>query len=527
MHDSVPDDPYGILASLLFHESRLGRVEGLFRLVGFVHLFRSSGLHLFALFFWGDRAIRFFLKGQGISPEAARICSGTLHASLALSTWVMQGFHFSWGRPMMTHLLRSYFRSRGTRVRVLFPLLFTAGLEYLLSREKGMSPGALHYYLAVAGSLVAMESRPADPAWRLHARMALYSWIPGAMWELWHDRILSFMTPLYSWISIPPISTFLYPVTAGARIVTGEFPVWLVGAWVLWVEALVRVADHLPAFASVIEGSWIPAAVLVILNELIPVRNRIWILPALLVFCRLLWQPFPMKRVIQWDVGQGDAALLQVRGRNELIDAGPSWRGDPSEWIRKLTRAGVDQLDGVLLTHLDADHRGGLNWLAPVVRIGCIEAHEPARAMLKLPASLHSKLYQSGCIRNAELSWFRSAKSGGNQWMAGWVFPLSSDQVFFSLGDGDRMQERLYSEWIGERYREASIRIWKAGHHGSKHSSDETFLARLKPTHIWVSVGARNGYGHPSPEALERLVRGGAVLHRTDVEGDLVSSFRE
>ena len=53
MRESVPEDPYGILASLFFHDSHLSRVEGLFRLVGFVHLFRSSGLHLFALFLLG------------------------------------------------------------------------------------------------------------------------------------------------------------------------------------------------------------------------------------------------------------------------------------------------------------------------------------------------------------------------------------------------------------------------------------------------------------------------------------------
>ncbi len=527
MHDSVPDDPYGILASLFFHESRLRRVESLFRLVGFVHLFRSSGLHLFALFFWADRGIRFFLKGRGASPEAARVCSGVLHASLALATWVMQGFHFSWARPMMTHLLRSYFRTRGVRVRILFPLLFTAGLECILSREKGISPGAFHYYLAVAGSLVAMESHPSDPAWRLHARMAVYSWIPGAMWELGHDRLVSFMTPLYSWISIPPISSVLYPLAAGAKVVTGEFPAWVVGAWALWIELLVRLADHLPAFASVVEGSWVPAAVLVMLVDLVPVRNRLWILPALLMFCRLLWQPIPGKRVIQWDVGQGDAALLQTSGRNELIDVGPAWGADPSVWIRRLTRAGVNRIDSVLLTHLDADHRGGLDWLAPVVKIDCIEVHDPGRAVQKLPVALHPKLRGKGCIRNAELSWFRSPRAGGNQWMAGLVFPLSSKQVFFALGDGDGKQERLYADWIGERYSNAKIRVWKAGHHGSKHSSDPILLARLKPTLIWISVGARNGYGHPSPEALERLVRSGGMVHRTDVEGDLTSSSRE
>jgi competence protein ComEC len=440
---------------------------------------------------------------------------------------MLQGFHFSWVRPILTHLLRRYFEARGVRVRILFPLLFTAGLEWILSREKGVSPGAIHYYLAVGGSLVAIESNRGTSAWRLHARMAVYSWIPGAILELAHDRVLSFMTPFYSWISIPPISIFLYPATAGARILGGDFPDTLVAAWSLWMRVLIKLADSLPAFARISEGAWVPALVLVIVQEWIPIRRRVWILPGLLILARLLWMPPHSARVILWNVGQGDAALFVQGERAELVDAGPAFRADPSQWIRRLARAGVGSLQGVLLTHLDADHRGGLDWIAPIVPIDCVEVHDVREALLKVSVSLHGLLRQHACVRNMEIAWFRSSKKGGNQWMAGLVFPLSKDQAYFALGDGDRMQERLYAKWVAEKAEPFTIRIWKAGHHGSRYSSDPLLISSLNPTEIWVSVGARNGYGHPSAEALERLVRGGATIHRTDVEGDLAASSRE
>jgi competence protein ComEC len=357
--------------------------------------------------------------------------------------------------------------------------------------------------------------------------MAVYSWIPGALWELAHDRIISFMTPIYSWISIPPISLFLYPAAATVRILTGEFPHWLVEAWSVWMSSLVGLADVLPAFARIAPDAWIPALGLVILHGLIPVRNRHWVIPPLLVLARLLSDPHPTRRLIQWDVGQGDAALIEFRGRRELVDVGPAWRADPGQWIRRLARAGVGKLDGVLLTHLDVDHRGGLDWLAPVVRIACIEVHELNLAREKLPISLHPVLRLNGCVRNFELGWFRSKKEGGNQWMAGIVFPLSKGLGYFALGDGDQMQERLYLDWIQEKLPQFQARIWKAGHHGSKYSSDPRLLAQLNPAEVWVSVGAKNRYGHPSPEALARLSRSGGRIHRTDVEGDLMVSVSE
>ena len=527
MHESVPDDPYGILASLFYHDSRFSRVEGLFRLVGFVHLFRSSGLHLFALFYWGDRAVGLLLRGRGATPEVSRIWSGALHAALALSAWNLQGFHFSWFRPVLTHLLRRYFEVRGARVRILFPLIFTAGLEWILSREKGVSSGALHYYFAVAGSLVAIETHRDAPVWRLHAKMAVYSWIPGALWELSQDRLISFMTPVYSWLSIPPISMFLYPAAAVSRILTGGFPECLVRAWSLWMGILVSAADVLPAFARITEGAWIPALTLVILQGLIPVRNRGWVIPGLLLLARMLWVPSDSNRLIQWDVDQGDAALVEVRGRVELVDTGPAWRADPAQWIRRLTRAGVGSLNGILLTHLDVDHRGGLDWLAPVVSITCIEVHDLSLARQKLPSVLLPVLRPAGCIRNFEYAWFRSDKKGGNQWMAGMIIALSESHGYYALGDGDRMQERQFAHWIGIKNLAFQNRIWKAGHHGSKYSSDPILISSLNPTEVWVSVGARNRYGHPSPEALERLSQSGARIHRTDVEGDLIISVRE
>ena len=54
------------------------------------------------------------------------------------------------------------------------------------------------------------------------------------------------------------------------------------------------------------------------------------------------------------DIGQGDATLLQKDGVAVLVDTGPP--GGPI--LRRLSEAGVERLDALVITHAQADHEG-------------------------------------------------------------------------------------------------------------------------------------------------------------------------
>jgi beta-lactamase superfamily II metal-dependent hydrolase len=64
--------------------------------------------------------------------------------------------------------------------------------------------------------------------------------------------------------------------------------------------------------------------------------------------------------------------------------------------------------------------------------------------------------------------------------------------------------------------------VLKAGHHGSKSSSSEFFLKAVEPRIVVISAGARNRYGHPAPEILERFEAIGARIYRTDRDGAII-----
>ncbi len=76
------------------------------------------------------------------------------------------------------------------------------------------------------------------------------------------------------------------------------------------------------------------------------------------------------------DVGQGDAILLRDGGHTLLIDTGPS----PGVLRAALARTGVRALDGVVITHMHADHAGGLAALEGLVSVGFIGMPAGARA---------------------------------------------------------------------------------------------------------------------------------------------------
>ena len=75
----------------------------------------------------------------------------------------------------------------------------------------------------------------------------------------------------------------------------------------------------------------------------------------------------------------------------------------------------------------------------------------------------------------------------------------------------------------------------KVAHHGSKHSSDMSFLQLVKPELSLISCGKNNSYGHPHEELLERLddtgsevvitYESGAITIKTDGRRMRVEEF--
>lgn len=233
--------------------------------------------------------------------------------------------------------------------------------------------------------------------------------------------------------------------------------------------------------------------------------------------------------VIFLDVGQGDAILIR-QGRNQiLIDSGRSGKVLLSAVSRHIP-FWDRTIEAVISTHPDADHIGGFPSLIRNYRVGVFVStavSSESETYRYLRQSIEEYPPAKNLIARKGMS--LSLPRGGRLEL---LFPADGARVAgesnetsivtrFSFGETDFLL-------TGDLPREETFlpdapqsEVLKLAHHGSKYSSSEVFLARVRPHEAVVSVG-RNSYGHPSPEVLDRARRAGAVVRRTDESGDIV-----
>ena len=229
-------------------------------------------------------------------------------------------------------------------------------------------------------------------------------------------------------------------------------------------------------------------------------------------------------RMTVLNVGQGQSILLQSEGKTYLVDCG----GDDDEQTADLVAEtllsqGVSRLDGVILTHYDRDHAGGIFCLLsriPADTVIMPDYHDEVADLLEqtLPGRImfvnKDILLTYGTTKMTIYA--PVVPDSGNESSLALLFQSGNCDILIT-GDRGGFGERI----LLKTAEIPDLEILVAGHHGSKHSTCEELLAATTPDVVAISVG-ENHYGHPAPELLERLKTYGCTVYRTDIHGNII-----
>ena len=273
-------------------------------------------------------------------------------------------------------------------------------------------------------------------------------------------------------------------------------------------------------------------------------RKRLLVMSILLFSTLIAFKPQPAPPagsldVYLLDVGQGDAILIRSPDRSLLVDGG-GYRDDPDFGRRVLLplllARGVRQLDSVALSHPHPDHCGGL--------IGLLEIF-PVTSLRISPRHLStpcgSDLMESSLRRNVRIEPVHSGISLSEPfnlqvWQSRVRFKRArenNDSVLYRLihgnrsllltGDLEKESEKLL---LDEGTIDLRSDILKVGHHGSRFSTTDEFLAAVRPGIALISAGSRNPFGHPAEAVLHRLRANRVKVCRTDQSGNIHLQLR-
>lgn len=234
----------------------------------------------------------------------------------------------------------------------------------------------------------------------------------------------------------------------------------------------------------------------------------------------LRWRVFAPACVRVLDVGQGDAILVTEGTAAVLVDTGPD-----DSIVEALGRSHVTHLDAVVLTHLHADHAGGLEELLSVVEVDALVVPE-GTDVSSLPDTRRVSEIGHGDVLTAGGFALRAVSplepSGGEDNEGSLVLLLDFDDGTRSLSALLAADAESEETWAAIcRGEVADVDLLKVGHHGSRASVTPQIAEALSPEVSVASAGEGNSYGHPDPVCVDVLSAAGSLFLCTMDAGDV------
>lgn len=481
-----------------------------YRNLGIIHLLSISGLHVGIYTLAISYLCTFFKRTE---LEALLICGTFLIIEVFLSNY-QAGFV----RASMAYVLQKSFSLKKIPLAQGDILGLVLILHLFLSPNLFLNSGAILSYLLVIGLDMTNNLGGIKQSFSLNLL------ITPILLKFFYQ--INVITVFYNFLIVPVFNFILLPLTFVALIFGDLFPVIMNPIEDIFsiimkaTNAIGRLKLGMLNFGQI---NWWQTIFLFILTVALLLIKKKKLLYGLLISYILLFVSihYPLWGKVSFiDVGQGDSILITtpLNRKAYLIDTG----GKVSFGKKKvkpqveyitlpyLYSQGIDHLDGIFVSHQDADHVGDIGPLLdkiPVKRLyygqGLLENKTFKRRIMnrkntpKLIPLLAGSRIKDGI--NWSVVYPFNPGEGKNEDSLSLFFEIAGKKWLFT-GDLDQEGEKK----ILERY-PIKVDYYKLGHHGSKTSSNIDFLKSIQPKIVFISAGRNNRFGHPHPETLETL----------------------
>ena len=556
---ALPGKQYaGVIVALVVGDQRaIDQSDwAVFNRTGISHLISISGLHItmiagmFAMLASALWRRSFFTRAQLPLLLPAQKVAALTGAAVALLYVLLAGFGIPAQRTlyMLTVVAVALWSGRITSVSHV--LCSALGVVVLLDPWAVLWPGFWLSFGAVAIILFATVGRTGLPQAGLRSMLRLgahtqyvvtLGLVPLTM--LLFAQV-SLVSPIANAVAIPLVSFVVTPLALAGSMLPSPLSGTLLGVAHMAVEALALFlawigAGPLAVWSAPTPAPWVFCFALA--GTLWMLAPRGW---PLRWIGAVAWLPLlaglPSRpeqgeiAVTAFDVGQGMALLIETAGHRLLYDAGPLYSPEANGGNRVigpyLKARGIASLDGMVITHSDADHAGGALAVMQAVKVGWV-----ASSLWSNHPIVRTARASTRCVAGQRWSWDGVEFEMLHPTLASYDNPaLKPNARGCTLHIRARGHSILLAADI-EAAQEAQLVIGSAGklpadvllapHHGSGTSSTPGFLAAVHPALGVFQVGYRNRYHHPKAEVFERYREMGIGRMRTDESGAILMHF--
>lgn len=315
------------------------------------------------------------------------------------------------------------------------------------------------------------------------------------------------------------MSIFSISIAKFLLMLTGKL-LWPLWEYLLWISHQPHVLWHhamhnMGILISVSIGvAWILAP------KGWPARSLgwLWILPL------FFYKPvIPLSNSV-WltvlDVGQGLSAVIQTQHHVLIYDTGPrspfGFDAGQEVLVPFLLRQNITNIDLLMVSHGDNDHRGGAATLLSIFPVKSILTSAPHYWPGRATACQQGQHWVWDGV-NFTVLWPKNAADPYDGNNSSCVLSIRTpDHGILLVGDIEHSVEALLVKQYGQQL---SADVLVSPHHGSRTSSSLAFVEAVKPREVVFPTGYFNRYRFPSKIVVQRYRDIGATLYNTAITG--------